>query len=227
MSALTTAPVPSNELPPEVITCLKNARYLHLATTNALWPHVSLMNYTYLPSSPYPTTSTSSGPIIILTVQPDTKKTHNLLANPRVSLLVHDWVSHRPSFSSAPPSDPQPSSLADLLTNINTAALSSISATLFGYAELVERGTEAETYYRKTHSENNSGGGESRCYLEGDGMRVVVVRVAWARVADYRGFVRDWVASGEEAAWTEFEKSNGTSNGTTANAPSQVQVNGV
>lgn len=38
---------------------------------------------------------------------------------------------------------------------------------------------------------------ENRCYLEGAQVRVVVVRVGWARVADYRGRVTDWKASGE------------------------------
>src|SRR4051794_24288292 len=68
-----------------------NALQLHLATCDSLWPHVSLMNYTYLPSSQY-----SAQPAIVMTTNPASKKTINLINNPRVSLLVHDWVSHRP-----------------------------------------------------------------------------------------------------------------------------------
>lgn len=43
------------------------------------------MNYTYLPSSPY-----SSTPVIVMTTNPASRKTTNILANPNVSLLVHD-----------------------------------------------------------------------------------------------------------------------------------------
>lgn len=48
-------------------------------------PNVSLMNYTYLPSSPY-----SDSPVIIMTTNPASRKTTNIVANPNVSLLVHD-----------------------------------------------------------------------------------------------------------------------------------------
>lgn len=178
------------------------------------------MNYTYLPTTPYPLPPTSisssgatSGPVIVMTTHPGTKKTLNLTSNPRVSLLVHDWVSHRPSISSTnpfstsptnthafpaePPQAPQPSSLSAFLTNLNSAALSSISATLNGYAHLIPQGGEEEEYYKRVHMENNPQD-ENRCYLEGAQVRVVVVSVGWARVADYRGGVTDWKASGED-----------------------------
>lgn len=38
---------------------------------------------------------------------------------------------------------------------------------------------------------------ENKCYLEGEEVRVVVVRIGWARVADFRGEVTDWTAEGE------------------------------
>lgn len=100
-------------LPPEVVQCLENARFvrsqrrlrvfriciypyvsltdvvrppqLHLGTCTNNQPHVSLMNYTYLPSSPY-----STEPTIIMTSNPSSKKANNLVENPNVSLLVHD-----------------------------------------------------------------------------------------------------------------------------------------
>ncbi|KAL2117772.1 hypothetical protein VTJ04DRAFT_7432 [Mycothermus thermophilus] len=149
-------------LPPEVVQCLENARFLHLATCSDNIPHVSLMNYTYLPSSPY-----SRSPVIIMTTNPSSKKMNNLAANPNVSLLVHDWVSHRPtptsqarrlsnSSQSRSPHREPPSSLAALLFNLNTSAVSSISATINGSARLVERGSEEERYYREIHLENNT-----------------------------------------------------------------------
>ncbi|KAL2268868.1 hypothetical protein VTJ83DRAFT_3714 [Remersonia thermophila] len=155
----------TTSLPPEVVQCLENARFLHLATCSDNIPHVSLMNYTYLPSSLY-----SRSPVIIMTTNPASKKINNLVVNPHVSLLVHDWVSHRPtptsqarrlssSSSGVPSRSPvrePPSSLAALLFNLNTSAVSSISATINGSARLVERGSDEERYYRDVHLENNT-----------------------------------------------------------------------
>ncbi|KAI9846021.1 MAG: hypothetical protein M1838_001471 [Thelocarpon superellum] len=217
-SATTTNLQSSTTLPDEVVTCLKNARFLHLGTCDALSPHVSLMNYTYLPSSPY-----SPHPTIIMTTNPSSKKTLNLVHNPRVSLLVHDWVSHRPPTTSTVDVEPSPvprrtqasrSSLASLLLNLNSSALSSISATINGLARIVPSGTEEEAYYRKVHLENNTfddqahedhgqpgathptsdadDDGGRGCYIQGEEVQVVAVRVRDGRIADWKGGVRDW-----------------------------------
>jgi hypothetical protein len=170
------------------------------------------MNYTYLPSSPY-----SNTPTIIMTTNPSSKKTLNLISNPHVSLLVHDWVSHRPPTSNrrgssertgSPPPEASRSSLATLLLDLNTSALSSISATINGDARLVDRDTEEERYYRERHLENNTFselGGEAMgawerdepdggrgIFIEGEEVRVVVVTIRDGRVADWKGAVRDW-----------------------------------
>jgi hypothetical protein len=177
------------------------------------------MNYTYLPSSPY-----SSSPTIIMTTNPSSKKTLNLVSNPNVSLLVHDWVSHRPPTThrrgstdrtGSPPPEASRSSLAALLLNLNTSALSSISATINGEARLVDRGTEEEKYYREQHLDNNtfSEGEEGQSqgsfwdererqdggrgiFIEGEEVRVVVVRITDGRVSDWKGAVRDWTLVG-------------------------------
>lgn len=160
-----------------------------------------------------------------MTTNPSSKKTLNLLQNPNVSLLVHDWVSHRPPTTSgrrgsgggSPPPEPRPNSLAALLLNLNTSALSSISATINGEARLVESGTEEERYCKEKHLENNTfgeeegvegssmnglgarrtldsdtGDGGRGCFIEGEEVRVVVVKIKDGRVADWKGAVRDW-----------------------------------
>ncbi|KAI4175136.1 MAG: hypothetical protein LQ343_001897 [Gyalolechia ehrenbergii] len=218
-SAAATHPQVSTSLPPEVDTCLKNARFLHLATCDALYPHVSLMNYTYLPSTPF-----DPNPVIIMTTNPSSKKTLNLIQNPRVSLLVHDWVSHRPptrnpdpTREGSPPPQATRSSLATLLLNINTSALSSISATINGTARMVEQGSEEEAWCKERHLENNTfgdqqapgeqrlframqgsdspteGDGGASCFIEGEEVRVVLVGVKEGRIADWKGGVKDWV----------------------------------
>lgn len=59
------------------------------------------MNYTYLPSSPY-----STEPTIIMTSNPSSKKTNNLVENPNVSLLVHDCKSAHLFLRARAPSQP-------------------------------------------------------------------------------------------------------------------------
>lgn len=232
-----THPQVSSSLPPEVVTCLKNARFLHLATiinptsTAPALPHVSLMNYTFLPGgSSNPTSPLPPYPTIIMTTNPQSLKTRNLLSNPNVSLLVHDWVSHRPPTAGgpdggrngSPPAAATRSSLASLLLNLNTSALSSISTTITGKAVFLEKGSPEETWCKEAHLANNTfgdqveeeglfvrqppsagafegrGGGNSTCYIEGEDVRVVIVRVREGRIADWKGGVKDWVVIDED-----------------------------
>ncbi|KAK4949779.1 hypothetical protein LTR10_011621 [Elasticomyces elasticus] len=227
-SATTTHPVVSSTLPPEVSQCLKNARFLHLATISATQsslptPHVSLMNYTFLPSY------LEHGPVIIMTTNAQSIKTQNLLHNPKVSILVHDWVSHRPPTaasvmgerSGSPPAAATRSSLASLLLNLNTSALSSISTTIAGEARFLERGSEEEKWCKQTHLANNTFGdsaqGESSffssqsaeenkenssCYIAGDDVRVVIVPIREGRIADWKGGVKDWILVDDDESST-------------------------
>ncbi|EER24377.1 pyridoxamine 5'-phosphate oxidase family protein [Coccidioides posadasii C735 delta SOWgp] len=223
-SATTTHPRYSTTLPPEVVSCLKNSRFLHLATCDNLTPHISLMSYTYLPSTPF-----SAHPTIIMTTNPSSKKTINLLSNPRVSLLVHDWVSHRPptrtrdpAREGSPPPAATQSSLATLLLNINTSAMSSISTTITGTARFLEAGSEEEKWCKERHLENNTfasdssemgifgrpaeggcvggdeGGQDVDVPVVEDDVRVVIVQVKEGRIADWKGGVRDWVVVSED-----------------------------
>ncbi|PKS09615.1 hypothetical protein jhhlp_004233 [Lomentospora prolificans] len=195
-------------LPPEVVQCLENARFLHLATCFDNVPHVSLMNYTYLAESPF-----STSPVIIMTTNPASKKINNLIANPNVSLLVHDWVSHRPPtgrrLSNGSPQPPT-SSLASLLLNLNSSAMSSISATINGSARLADAGSDEERFYREQHLENNTFDGGDPFAADGpttpsenpqrtqEDVRVVVVDIKDVRISDWKGGVRDWVLVKEE-----------------------------
>ncbi|KAF1980922.1 hypothetical protein K402DRAFT_387361 [Aulographum hederae CBS 113979] len=256
-------PQTSSTLPPEVITCLENARFLHLATCHSQTPHISLMNYTYLPSVPASSSTPTSSPphpTIIMTTPPSSRKTLNLASNPLVSLLVHDWVSHRPptlSTSDASPnnsssnnnnpltrtrtSSPPPaarSSLASLLLGINTAALSRISVTLNGSARLLDVGSEEEKWCKARHIENHtfeegpgsasqglfgSGGGPGGAegdggtghYIEGEEVRVVVVKIEDGRIADWKGEVRDFVVGNGGSSLADERGREGLVNGDT------------
>ncbi|USW50699.1 Putative pyridoxamine 5'-phosphate oxidase, FMN-binding split barrel [Septoria linicola] len=228
-SAESTHPTVSDHLPNEVVTCLRNARFLHLATCTENVPHVSLMNYTYLPSHPFPPSSSGqlpSGPTIIMTTNPSSKKTRNLLSNPNVSLLVHDWVSSRPptnlsgSDRERSPAGGPRSSLAAMLMQMNSTAVSSNSITINGEAVVLESGSDEEKWCKEQHVANNTfedtnsgplGGGRSQdvfgqgedgngdsgkgAYIEGEDVRVVLVRIKDGRISDWKGNVSDWAIS--------------------------------
>jgi len=189
-----------------------------LATCHDQIPHISLMNYTYLPSTPY-----TSSPVIIMTTNPESKKTDNLIANPRVSLLVHDWVSHRPPTrnpdpdrAGSPPPEAARSSLASLLLSMNTSAMSRISATINGDTRILETGSEEEKWCKQMHLDNNTfrtehpeelfstsphattGDGGRGHFIEGEAVRVVVVKIRDGRIADYKGGIQDWVVAPED-----------------------------
>ncbi|KAJ9658174.1 hypothetical protein H2198_003879 [Neophaeococcomyces mojaviensis] len=231
--SLTTNHHTSTTLPPEVVQCLRNARYLHLATiarpisaSDPPSPHVSLMNYTFL--SNY----NNEGPVILMTTNAQSLKTQNLRHNPRVSILVHEWSSHRPPTASmpdpsasarsgSPPAVPTRSSLASLLLNLNTSALSSISTTISGEARFLEAGSEEEKWCKEAHLQNNTfegqlsteavffaSGGYSGAvqqpsesasgYIEGNDVRVVLVPIKTGRISDFKGGVRDWKLVSEQ-----------------------------
>jgi len=171
------------------------------------------MSYTFLPQTPF-----RSAPTIIMTTPPSSKKTANLFSNPRVSLLVHDWVSHRPpTLSSSPGSTgidlPDPfggrSSLASLLYGLNSASISRISVSINGTAQFLPAGSEEEEWCKTKHKEHNTfgdagrgqglfgedhddGEGGAGCYIEGQDVRVLVVKMLGGRISDWQGEVKDW-----------------------------------
>jgi len=44
------------------------------------------------------------------------------------------------------------------------------------------------------------GDGGTKCYVEGEEVRVVVVKIRDGRIADWKGQVRDWTLSGDDRA---------------------------
>jgi hypothetical protein len=129
-------------------------------------------------------------------------------------------VSHRPPTAVRRPSGGSPgpehrSSLASLLLNLNTSAMSSISATINGSARLLDHDSDEENFYRERHLENHTfdsdtdGGsaalfrgaragvqqaedGGRGCFVAGEEVRVIVVEIRDVRISDWKGGVRDW-----------------------------------
>lgn len=94
----------------------------------------------------------------------------------------------------------------------------------------MERGTDEEAYYKEMHLDNNTfsegaeGEGASNfwgetqdggreMYIEGEEVRVVVVRITDGRVSDWKGGVRDWSLSGVEGGSAGGNSTAGMVNG--------------
>ncbi|KAK4950259.1 hypothetical protein LTR10_011240 [Elasticomyces elasticus] len=184
-----------------------------------------------------------------MTSNPSSRKTLNLLENPNVSLLVHDWVSSRPpNVASAGERERSPvggrsSSLATMLMQLNSAAVSSISATINGETSVLELGSEEERWCRERHLENNtfdtsndgaSGGrelfgrqdggedGGRGSYIEDSEVRVVVVRIRDGRISDWKGGVKDFCLRDSGARAAVGQEDRGRSDG-----GEQMMTNGV
>ena len=163
------------------------------------------MNHTYLPSTtfaPYPT--------VVLTMNRESRKTVNLTNNPRVSLLVHDWVSQRTSASttaererSQSPVAPR-TRLAALLSGLNTAALARISVTMDGEAHILQAGSEEERYCLERHVEHYAAetgdDAPDMTAIGGQDVQVVSVRIQGGRIADWKGGLRDFVVGALDGA---------------------------
>jgi hypothetical protein len=179
------------------------------------------MSYTYLPCTAF-----SQHPTIIMTTPPSSRKTGYLLENPRVSLLVHDWVSSRPPTLTSPEgllgtspesgSGRAASGLANLLYGINSASMSRISVSINGTARLLDNGGAEAAWCKERHKAHNTFGdmldsgdvfgsqdasGGAGCYIDDQELRVVVVDIKDGRISDWKGAVKDWaVGDGALAA---------------------------
>lgn len=81
-------------------------------------------------------------------------------------------------------------------------------------------------------------GGNSSCYIEGEDVRVVIVRVREGRIADWKGGVKDWVLVDEDETQKGSLESiedggegggggGGQSRGRTSEGREETLVNGV
>jgi hypothetical protein len=166
-----------------------------------------------------------------MTTPPSSRKTSFLAANPKVSILVHDWVSNRPPTLSATSPEAllstspegRSSGLASLLYNLNSASLSRISVSINGTARLVTEGSEEESWYKALHKENNTfgdtvdnsdvfgeGEGGAGCYIEGQEVRVVVVNIKDGRISDFKGLVKDWSLESPHPVGVSVPLTNGS-----------------
>ncbi|AMD20406.1 HDL338Wp [Eremothecium sinecaudum] len=183
-----------DKIPEHLTHLLETSKYLHLGTCSKdCVPSVSLMNYTYFP--PHKAYNQQAGAhYIIFPVMMDSNKYHNIVENPKVSVLIHDWVTAKklslnktsvPNTPNLQPTENQevlaPSKLLNLLEELNQAELSQMSGTLRGLAEVVDPQSEESSFYQKALLKANP---DAQCFIEGENIAIVKVQIQGATVSD-------------------------------------------
>jgi len=155
--------------PTEIVQLLDAASLCYLSTTMNNAPHLSLMNYTY----------DRETETIIFSTRRNTRKCDNLIQNPSVAILLHDFPHLKAS---------------DKATE---AFGKTFAITLYGTARVLPDGVEA-TRLRAKHLAHNP---KSSVFITGDGIAMVAIDVEYARVCDAQDKVSNWsVADGWDAS---------------------------
>lgn len=100
-----------------------------------------------------------------------------------------------------------------MLMQMNSTAVSSISATINGEAQILAKDSAEERWCKEQHLANNTfaeeggeelfrtasiGDGGRSSYIEDQDAKVVVVRIRDGRMSDWRGGVKDWIITEED-----------------------------
>lgn len=186
------------KFPQHLADLIKTSKYVHVATASKDGiPSVSLMNYIYVPSSKTYISHDQSDDYIIFATLDDTEKYANILANPTVSLLFHDWVTaknlslRKHSLSQTPTPDPaqpstttgapQSSKLLNLLQELNQAELFQMSATIRGHGTIIDPKSEESKHYKDLLLRANP---DAHVFIQSEKTVIVKVKIESAKVTD-------------------------------------------
>ncbi|GMM27750.1 pyridoxal 5'-phosphate synthase [Martiniozyma asiatica (nom. inval.)] len=155
--------------PSTIHALLKQSKFLHLATCSNDNPHVSLMNYTFI--EPSDIQDKKFHHLILVSTPKETTKFRNLLKNPKVSLLVHDWISSTKTEG-----------VLNLLQSINQGELGQLSATLDGHVEKILSDPQDEFYQflLKLHLSKNP---DVKAFIEDDAA-FILIKIVESKTSD-------------------------------------------
>ena len=193
----------TEKFPSHLIDLIKVSKYFHLATASVdSIPSVSLMNYIYVPAAKtYDEENNKKDDYIIFATFANTEKYSNILSNPTVSLLFHDWVTannlsiRKTSISASNSPNPEglnitpaldstsghPSKLLNLLQQLNQAELNEMSATTKGCAIPLDPNSNESKYYKDLLLKANP---DAEVFILGENTVVVKVKIEGAQVTD-------------------------------------------
>lgn len=169
------------DLPGNVTSLLKSTRFVHLATSFGDIPHVTLMNYTYYQDEQ----------VIIVTTPKDSTKYTNMVSNPNVSLLVHDWISAK--SSAEPTVGERRNSLYELLANLNKNEISRVSVMLSGKSELIDPELSKFKFYYSLHQNNSKiDQVQAENYIKCKNTALFVIKIEGCKVTDTDNKVEEY-----------------------------------
>lgn len=169
-------------LPESVLNLLNSSRFIHLATCLDNKPHVSLMNYTFVRQG--------DDNVVIVSTPRKTTKFENMLSNPNVSLLIHDWISVKNTAGQSleePSASPKRNSLYELLANFNRNELSRVSVMLDGEAKILDKTVDGRVFdfYKSLHLNNSKiDHAQVKNYIENDDNALIIIRITNCKVTD-------------------------------------------
>ncbi|CAG87987.1 DEHA2E10208p [Debaryomyces hansenii CBS767] len=175
----------STKLPESVTKLLNSTRYVHLATCLDNIPHVSLMNYTYYHGNE---------DYIIMTTPKGTTKYENMVANPNVSLLLHDWMAAKTtSEDTSEATGKRRNSLYEFLTNLNKTEISRVSVMINGRAEELSVDAEKHNFFKSLHLNNSSiDEVQAENYIKDGNTALFIIKIDLCKVTDTENNVEEY-----------------------------------
>lgn len=176
-------------LPSTVVDLLAHSKFLHLATCADNIPHVSLMNYTFIEPQNDNTSERcqllqTAQNLILVATPKNTKKYENLSKNGKVSVLLHDWVTHSSSQGNE-------HSVLRLLQSINQSEVGELSVTLDGHVvkSLDDVKSDEYQFFKDLHLKKNP---DAKAFVEGDNTAFILIQIDESKVSDSQNNVENF-----------------------------------
>ncbi|EHN01026.1 YLR456W-like protein [Saccharomyces cerevisiae x Saccharomyces kudriavzevii VIN7] len=183
------------QIPKDLLHLIKRSKYVHVATCSSnCIPSVSLMHYIFVSASEIfdkqkGSIDTDHNDYIIFTVFEESVTFSNVIGNPNVALLFHDWITaknltlRKKSIHSenCPIVQSESTRLNDFLGDFNQSELNQMSATANGIADIVDPDSEESTYYRRLLLTANP---DADIFILGEDTAIIKVTIQKIKVSD-------------------------------------------
>lgn len=186
----------NEQIPKDLLRLIKSSKYVHVATCSSnCVPSVSLMHYIFVSSTEIfhkheHSTSIDRNDYIIFTVFEKSVTFSNVMSNPNVALLFHDWITAKNltlrkksvhdnvdcSFVGS-----ESTKLNNFLRDLNQSELNQVSATVNGIADIVNPDCEESTYYRRLLLTANP---DADIFILGEETAIIKVKIQKIKVSD-------------------------------------------
>ncbi|QHS75151.1 pyridoxal 5'-phosphate synthase SPAR_L04590 [Saccharomyces paradoxus] len=186
----------NEQIPKDLLRLIKSSKYVHVATCSSnCVPSVSLMHYIFISSTETfhkheHSIDIDRNDYIIFTVFEKSVTFSNVMSNPNVALLFHDWITaknltlrkksvHDNDDCSLVESES--TKLNNFLRDLNQSELNQVSATVNGIADIVDPDCEESTYYRRLLLTANP---DADIFILGEETAIIKVKIQKIKVSD-------------------------------------------